>query len=61
MDWIETTFLDWPCWESGPFRIMEVNGYYELFFDKGIATDVWQFKSLEEAKEKAEHVRVDTD
>jgi len=40
---------------------MEVNSYYELFFDKGIATDVWQFRSLEEAKEKAEHVRINPD
>jgi len=59
MDWTETTFLHWRCWESGPFRILrEVDGSYHLFRDKGIATDGWcGFQTLEEAKQKAEYAR----
>ncbi len=56
MNWKETTFVELPCWESGSFRIMRNprDGSYQLFRDKGIATDVWSgFATLEQAKEKA--------
>jgi hypothetical protein len=55
MTWKETIFVEWPCWESGPFRIMRTeDGSYRLFRDKFIATDVWSgFGTLEEAKSKA--------
>jgi hypothetical protein len=56
MTWQERTFVEWPCWESGPFRIMRTeDGSYRLFRDKFIATDVWSgFRTLEEAKSKAQ-------
>lgn len=55
MSWKKTKFLDWPCWESGRFRIMADRDAYDLYVNCGISTSVYSgFETLEAAQRKAE-------